>query len=90
MKKIKDTKIENTKKRNSLFLREKERINVALSRAKQKLILIGHFEYLKTLEKEGCAYFQNYYKLLYDSHDSYIEWSDECDKDCEVNNEIRI
>lgn len=84
MKKIKDTKIENTKKRNSSFLREKERINVALSRAKQKLILIGHFEYLKTLEKDGCAYFKNYYKLLYDSHDSYIEWSDECDKDCEV------
>ena len=43
------TKIENTKayqlpKRNLTFLEEIERINVALSRAKSKLILIGAFE----------------------------------------------
>lgn len=63
------------RKRNVDFLSEKERINVAISRAKQKLILIGYFDYLKTLKSENCVYFLDYYEELNDSNNSYIEWN---------------
>ena len=56
--------------RNLSFLSEKERINVALSRAKQKLILVGQFEYLKSIEQK---YFSQYYNQLVGSIDSYLE-----------------
>ena len=58
------TKIENTKsyqlpKRNLTFLEEIERINVALSRAKSKLILIGAFErYLSGLNNKLFRQYQ--------------------------------
>ena len=77
--KIENCKETNTKKRNISFLREKERINVALSRARQKLIMVGHFEYLKSLSAEGCSYFNNYYNELSSSNDSYLEWDDNCE-----------
>ena len=63
------TKIENTKpyqlpKRNLTFLEEIERINVALSRAKSKLILIGAFEgYLSGLNNKLFKQYQEIAKL---------------------------
>lgn len=80
--KIEDNKVKKIKgKRNTSFLSEKERINVAVSRAKSKLILVGHFKYLKTLKSEGFEYLSKYYDILKSSADSYIEWIDECEGD---------
>ena len=63
-------------KRDISFLSEKERINVAISRAKQKLILVGHFDYLKSLN--NFSYFHEYYVELKDSNNSYLEWNGDC------------
>ena len=70
--KVVSKKVEsNIGKRNISFLTEKERINVALSRAKQKLIIIGQFNYLK--EITDITLFKKYFNILSDSNDSYIE-----------------
>lgn len=67
--KIENKTIRHTKSRNLSFLKQKERINVAISRAKQKLILVGWFDYLK--EKDEL--FSQYYKKLSISNDSYFD-----------------
>lgn len=75
-KKYTERGVEKVPKRNVSFLSEKERINVAISRARQKLILIGYFDYLKNLN--NCPYFYKYNDELHDSKNSYIEWNGEC------------
>lgn len=75
-KKYTEKGVEKVPKRNVSFLSEKERINVAISRARQKLILIGYFDYLKNLN--NCPYFYKYNDELHDSKNSYIEWNGEC------------
>ena len=79
--KIENNKLIQSKKRNTSFLSEKEKINVAVSRAKKKLILVGFYEYLKTLKSEGCDYLSQYYEILKYSNDSYIEWTNECEEE---------
>ncbi len=75
-KKYTERGVEKVPKRNVSFLSEKERINVAISRARQKLILIGFFDYLKNLN--NYPYFYKYNDELHDSKNSYIEWNGEC------------
>lgn len=80
---IQDASKRSNSKRNIDFLNQKERINVALSRAKQKLIIVGFFEYLKDLEIENRL-FQKYYEELCPAYNgstnSYIDWSLENDE----------
>ncbi|MDE6473371.1 MAG: C-terminal helicase domain-containing protein, partial [Ureaplasma sp.] len=72
--KINNFKLEHHK-RNLNFLKEIERINVAISRAKSKLILIGYFNaYLNKidLQNEYGKLFKKYYDEVFESDDSYI------------------
>ena len=71
-----ETKIENSKiyqslkRRNLSFLEEKERINVALSRAKSKLILIGSFKhYLSGLSNK---LFKQYLDIVENKDNAYL------------------
>ena len=71
-----ETKIENSKicqslkRRNLSFLEEKQRINVALSRAKSKLILIGSFKhYLSGLSNK---LFKQYLDIVENKDNAYL------------------
>ena len=65
------------KPRNLSFLEEVERINVAISRAKSKLILVGAFkEYLNNLKiNEYGNLFKKYYDIIDESDDGYIKYT---------------
>lgn len=72
--KINSKKIYYKKQRNLSFLEEIERINVAISRPKSKLILVGSFRnYLNNLKvnKYGNL-FKKYYDYIDESNDSYV------------------
>lgn len=74
--KIQDQKLISTNPRNLSFLEEVERINVAISRAKSKLILVGSFKgYLNKLNiKTYGKLFYKYYECIGESDDSYIRF----------------
>ncbi len=76
-KKVEDCKIRNTPRRTLDFLEKKERINVAVSRARQKLILVGNFEYLRTQE---IHLFEQYYDELSDDDGAYMVWGGKYEK----------
>lgn len=78
LNKLEKGKLNKLNNRNLTFLNEKERINVAVSRAKYKLILVGQFEYLKELKENNI--FNKYYNILKESDNSYIEWGDDCEE----------
>ncbi len=66
-----------TGKRKLDFLQNKERINVAVSRARNKLILVGNFNYFKSKEVSGkVSLLKDYYDILSKYDDSIIEWGE--------------
>lgn len=71
--KFNDAKFEISKKRNLSFLEEVERINVAISRAKSKLIILGAFTgYLNERSIKEYGYlFKKYYDECKDLDSSY-------------------
>ena len=71
--KFNDAKFEISKKRNLSFLEEVERINVAISRAKSKLIILGAFTgYLNERSIKDYGYlFKKYYDECKDLDSSY-------------------
>ena len=71
--KFNDAKFDISKKRNLSFLEEVERINVAISRAKSKLIILGAFTgYLNERSIKDYGYlFKKYYDECKDLDSSY-------------------
>lgn len=68
-----DWKIDKGEKRNTSFLQKEERLNVAISRARKALVLVGAFEYYKNE--------MNHHSLLY----KYVTHKDEASNNVHIS-----